>query len=642
MRPLIRVALGALAAACSAPAEPATEPPVLAALAPTIALPGTALLLTGHGFLAPPWGLTRLELRGSGAQGEVALSLPVQVRDERSARVVLDAAQHEALGGEGEFSGVAWVVVDEGGAGRGVSQEMPVQLALRRTLVPTLASMTDAPAIFVNDDLALAGTGLLLGGEEGQSVALVAGCVRRGSGCEPVAPLELPVRVDPRADDGRSRGSFRFVPALAGIRPGTFTGTVLLRNRHGGGAVHDSAPVAVTYRLSPPAVLNVAPRGASLGQRLVIGGGGFVAGDGEGQTRLRITGQYAAGGGAPRELSLELLPEFASGRRVYYALNEDDALGRMADLRNGTGLFTGRVTPLVEFRGERTSGTPASVELSLRPVRQVVVLDFTAGYVRALALFGLGAMDRWIRQRVLAAIERDYATINLEVRDEVPHDWAQYASVEISGADPNGIGLLGYDNSPGKDRGNQRLYDRIGGVNATTQEDGFPGYGGVFVESLLVFSTDPHGHARREPIADPLFDAIFDPFRPERGGLPVRARDFADGPFAPLASGEGCPARTRREQIRCAVWALGSLIGTTVSHELGHSLGLADPDGDRFHNPGDRPERLMDAGGARPFRERAEVAGASPGRFCSDEYRYLRRILPTDEPDDPVPRPPCD
>ena len=81
-----------------------------------------------------------------------------------------------------------------------------------------------------------------------------------------------------------------------------------------------------------------------------------------------------------------------------------------------------------------------------------------------------------------------YAGINVEFRTEPPLDFAQYAEVDIGGPDPNGLGLLGYDNTPGKDVGNSRLYDRIGGVNAATQGDGFPGYGGVFSDNFLGFS----------------------------------------------------------------------------------------------------------------------------------------------------------
>ncbi len=50
----------------------------------------------------------------------------------------------------------------------------------------------------------------------------------------------------------------------------------------------------------------------------------------------------------------------------------------------------------------------------------------------------------------------------------------------------------------------------------------------------------------------------------------------------------------------------------------------------------------MDAGGARPFDERAELEGQGPAVFCDGEYVYLKRILPLDPPQDPsVDRPPC-
>jgi hypothetical protein len=86
---------------------------------------------------------------------------------------------------------------------------------------------------------------------------------------------------------------------------------------------------------------------------------------------------------------------------------------------------------------------------------------------------------------------------------------------------------------------------------------------------------------------------------------------------------------------------LGSLIGTTMTHEVGHSLGLADPYGSEFHNVGDGVNRLMDAGAFRTFNERAEINGEGPAVFCDEDYQYLRKVLPTSL-EDPLPvRPPC-
>jgi hypothetical protein len=284
-------------------------------------------------------------------------------------------------------------------------------------------------------------------------------------------------------------------------------------------------------------------------------------------------------------------------------------------------------------------GDATPLQFRLLPVRQVVHVVFLPSYVESLRLFGLRAVDQRIRARVLEVVARDYATLNLEVRDEAPGDFALFALVEIGGPDLNGLGLLGYDNTPGKDTENQRLYDRIGGLNAQTQQDGYPGYGGVFIESLFGYSEHPGGIA--EPlVGDARFDALFDPFRPDVGGNPVVAEDLATG-VPVLGNGDDCPTPgdDRGQHIACAVWALGSMIGTTVSHEIGHSLGLADPYGPLFHDAGEEPNRLMDAD--RPFGERAEIQGEGPSRFCTDEYLYLRAILPSTEPEDATARPGC-
>ena len=69
--------------------------------------------------------------------------------------------------------------------------------------------------------------------------------------------------------------------------------------------------------------------------------------------------------------------------------------------------------------------------------------------------------------------------------------------------------------------------------------------------------------------------------------------------------------------------------------------GLANPNADGFHDNGDQPNRLMDAGGDRPFLERSELLGFGPAKFCDEEYLYLRSILPTDLPADTSSRPTC-
>jgi len=212
--------------------------------------------------------------------------------------------------------------------------------------------------------------------------------------------------------------------------------------------------------------------------------------------------------------------------------------------------------------------------------------------------------------------------------------------VDVTGFDPNGLSLMGYDNTPGKDVGNDRLYDRIGGVHAETQEDGYPGYGGIFVDSFFAFSQHPPPGVEPSPGASELFDAIFDPVRPDKGQPATEAE--ARG-FERLNRGDNCPAPSgdRSGQLRCAVFVLGNILGGTMAHEIAHSLGLADPEGSLFHNSADRPNHLMDPGNARPFEERANLMGQGPEIFCAENYTYLRKILPSPEDDPMRNRSPC-
>jgi hypothetical protein len=319
-------------------------------------------------------------------------------------------------------------------------------------------------------------------------------------------------------------------------------------------------------------------------------------------------------------------------------VNEEDGLASAVNIRNEPGLFEGLVTPVISYNGTEVEGSTSPLGFRLEPVKQVVWVNFTPAYKEALRDFGLRAVDGRIRARALDVIRRDFASLNVEIREEPPADYALFAQVDIGGRDPNGLGLLGYDNTPGKDTDNRRLYDRIGGTNAQTQEDGFPGYGGVFIQSLFGYSEHPGELA--EPVRPTThFDLLFDPFRPDAGGRPVLASDLSSS--LPTAAPESCPEQTgeRPEQIACAIHALGTLVGGTISHELGHSLGLADPYGPSIHNEGNQADRLMDAD--RPFEERAEIQGEGPSRFCQEEYDYLRQILPSAEPYDLTSRPPC-
>jgi hypothetical protein len=641
-----RVALMALAllAACEEvtgrPRDTALVDLALRDVAPDKVLPGTVITIRGDAFVDTPWGASQLRLRGRVDGDPIDVRLTARYVDERRLEVDVDDEGFELLGGDdGRFEGSAVIEVRSAVDGfTYVSRPVEAGFDLRRFLRPQVDHIQDGGVIFPNEPLQFVGDNLLLRGE-GVSVAHFEGCFAREgqTDCAPIDPIDVPIVS--AQEFARHEGSFAFVPRIAGIEPGRFEGTVTVKNEHETGIVHETATIPCQYDLERPIIFSSPTVEASLGQFIMIAGAGFVGG-GEGDTLLLFDGQFTPDAGdIPIPLEVVLLPEFVDGRTVRYVVNEDDIIGQMFDVRYETGVFSGTLTPQTEYAGAAVAGAADPFEFRLTPVKQVVWLNFLPGYRESLRHFGLRAVDHRIRERVVQVIERDFATVNLEVRTERPDDFALYSQVDIAGPDPNGLGLLGYDNTQGKDVENQRLYDRIGGVNALTQEDGYPGYGGVFIESLFGYSEDPKELTQATRYSPP-FDLMFDPFRSDRGGTPVMAADLTED-VPKLTSGQGCPSvsEERRHQISCAVWTLGNLVGTTVSHEIGHSLGLADPYGPFFHNTGNAPDRLMDSD--RPFEERAEIDGAGPSRFCDEEYDYLRAILPRSEPYDPMPRPPC-
>jgi len=619
--------------------DPGLEGLAVTQLAPTSLVPGTRLIVTGASFVAEPWGQATLHLEGRAGERAIDATWPATFVDYTTLTVAIDAGRLAALGGDGGFHGTATVeVVSATDHQTYRAAPLAVDLALHTRLAPSATGIVAGGVIFINDALEVGGDGFLLGGDEGTTVAQVAGCFTRdtGGGCQPVPAIELPLT--PRGS--RTTGSFAFSPRVAGIRPGAFTGTITLVNQQPGADAASAAPLDVAYQLVSPQVFSVDPPAASLGQYVFVHGGGFVGGEPGAATELELTGSFTRTGAAPAAMALTLIPELINGRLVRYVISSDDELGRSLDLRTETGAFAGTMSPVVSYGGDRVRGPATQVAFAIAPIKQVVYLAFQPSYVEELRDFGLRAVDRQLRERVVAACREVYRGVNLEVRLEPPTDFAQFETVELVGVDPNDQGLFGYDNSPGKDSGNLRLYDRIGGVNALTQEDGSPGYGGVFLRSLMAFSQHPGSFARPASSADPAFDQVFDPLRPDRGGEPVSSADLAGG-LSPLTDGAGCPGGDRAHQIRCAIFVLGNLIGGTLAHEVGHSLGLANPYQDGFHDRGDAPNRLMDAGDARPFLERASLAGQGPGVFCDEEYAYLRIILATPEPAYQIARPRC-
>ncbi len=639
---LALAAAGLVACASSETPDVGLESLALASVEPGVVITGTTLAIGGDSFVAAEWGASTLRLRGQSGGRSVDVALPADFVDYDHMTAQVDADIITALGATGQvtrFSGEAVMEVVSAVDGQTyASAPLALTLDVAAELTPEIASVQSGGVLFVNDAVLVTGRGMLLGGNEGDTVARVSGCFRvsGGTACTPVT--EEVIALQPAAPFSRDEATFRFVPGIAGIREGLFMGQVVIENRHAGGNTIAAAPVAVSYDLVSAEIFQVTPPVASLGQYVIIDGGGFVGGEAGASTEVRLVGTFTPTGqtqGAP--VDLLLIPEFETGNRVRYVISPSDALGMAIDLRTVTGTFSGTIQPTVRYQGDTVVGPTRTVTLGIAPVKQVVFIDFRPSYVESLRKFGLRAVDQAIRARVLAVVGHAFRTVNLELRTEPPTDFALFSIVEIHGPDPNNQGLFGYDNSPGKDVNNIRLHDRLGGVNAATQQDGYPGYGGVFIESLMGFSLHP-ASGESLPSADQLFDDLFDPFRPDRGEIIV-SKDLAGG--LPPIEGASCPASDRRARIGCAVWSMGALIGTTLAHEIGHSLGLANPFGDGFHNFGDEPNRLMDGGADRPLAERAILQGQGPADFCEDEYAYLRQILPSAQPADTAPRPRC-
>ncbi len=611
------------------------------AVAPSTIIPGTKLVVSGASFVDDQWGTATLKLAGQVGGQSVDVSWPATFVDFSTLTIAIDNPKLDSVGGAGEFKGTATVeIVATSNKAAYDSQPLAVDLTFAQTLTPDVTGLTDG-VHFVNDDIAVDGDGFLLGGDEGTTVARVTGCFQPDAGgpCAPVASQDIPLVPVMMS---RQHGTFPFSPKIAGIQPGTFTGKVTLVDQQPNLPEVAADPVDVGFTLVTAQVFSVDPPAASLGQYVFVHGGGFVGGDAGSLTQLELQGSFTKTGGSPVQVDMTLIPEFVEGTLVRYVMNTDDTLGHALDLRNDTGSFTGTITPIISYGSDTVRGISTQAQLGIASVKQVVYLNFETSYVEGLRDFGMRAVNDKIRDRILVVCKLAYLGVNMDFRTDPVTDFALFSNVDLVGIDPNDMGLFGYDNSPGKDNGNLRLYDELGGVNAQTQQDGFPGYGGVFVRSLMGFSQHPVEGEMTTDGADPMFDTLFDPFRDDQGGTPITSVDLV-GDVPVLGPGDGvkCPGTDRKGQVACAIFVMGNLVGGTLAHEIGHSLGLANPYQDAFHDAGDQPNRLMDAGGDRPFLERAELGGQGPGVFCDDEYTYLRMVLPSTDPANPVARPGC-
>jgi hypothetical protein len=611
----VRAALFALLLAACAP--PVEEPPglpqprIASADAPSPILAGTLIRVTGTSF-DRLGGAPVLEV--ASAAGTVTLSSVLHDAPDELL-FALDATSFARLVPGGAPSATLDVELVVEGAGLRTDPFLATW-ELARDLPLALGEGLRGD-VHWNDVVVLDGEGFVAAGE-GTLEAHVVGTFTPSPGAPIAVDARVPLSLVDRTS--RTRAVIVLGTELGRNTLGRLEGTIAIESTLLGGAPRITPTEAVSLRFLGPELYAFDPASAAPGQTVRLRGAGFLGGR-SGATLIRVEGTFTPDGGVARPFSEELVPELESGSTLRLTLDtrvEGERL--VAELFDAArGALEAVATPITIAGTDELTGVPVPFRFVLEGPRQVVWLRFLPGYYDSLARFGLLAAASRIEDGIIARVEAIYAGYRVELRTEEPSDFDvnHHAIVEIGGPDPNGNGLFGYDNSPGKDVGNLRLFDRIGGLNAMTQMDGAPGYGGVFVQSLLWWSAHPELPGERppsSPAADPLFDAIFDPVR----RTPVTLAE---------TRGEGEPARVAA--VERAIRALAAIIGETTAHELGHSFGLAQPYGERnvFHNDADGEGCLMDRGGDRPLAERAEEPDAAVTTLCYDEPAYLAEIL---------------
>ena len=608
---LIALALAACGPPTAFPDGGSERPIILEVTISEPAVEGSELTVRGLG----------LDLLGDRPQLSVDQDGPIGVLDGQVAE-----------NGELRFS-LAAIVTDRLGPGRhevdlvatGQGIESEPFRAEFRIVTDLPVDLFDAPSgeQHRNDLAVLSGNGFI-SESEGEIVAHFVGTYTRDSGGA-TADVDARLPVTPVERGDRERGVIVLSTQIGGQQPGTFDGTVTLESTLRTGQTSRSLAVASNMHFNPPELFSLEPLQASLGQLLTVRGVGFLGGsDRPGEaTVLDVVGEFTPVNGTPEPFEESIVLSYISGQELTFSIDTMIEDARIVSVLFGhaRGRFAGTATPVTLMTGEPSlAGQTIPFGFELGAVRQVVHVRFLQGFYGSLVRFGLSSAAPEIEARVEERMRGIFEGFNVDLRfGAAPTDFAvtSYSVVEIGGPDPNGIGLFGYDNTPGKDRFNVRLHDQIGGTNAETQADRAPGYGGVFVESFLYWSEHPELPGDRPlgaPDPQPVFDETFDPVRAQPA---TRAEAMGNGDAA------------RNAAVRTAVNALGSIIGETTSHEIGHSLGMAQPYGSPtiYHNDFDGDGCIMDSGGDRPLGERMALPGFATTQWCYDHPEYLREIL---------------
>lgn len=550
-------------------------------------LPGGYFAIRGSGFLEGATFEVQLDLLGTQYLLESRLS-PTEGLEARWP-VNLGTSLQQGL-----YTGTLTVKVKLLEAEGSAQTSWTANLAQR--LAPQLSTLS--PWSAPNSARPVAAARMLKEGE-GETILILDGVLTTTSSARTinVRTLLQKINVD------RSAAQWIADPREWGIYPGSFEGNARLMNRsHVGEDEGPVIPVLLSYRT--PQITGPLHASLSRGQLLPLTGWGFLGGEERGFTLLSFNGTFEPYNTLHEPIAwsdLTLETSWVSGDELSLILSptlDEDCEG--PELGAEAGILSGSITPSIILGEEIVEGEPVAFELEVRPTKQVVFLSFLPAFIDSLRLFGLRNVSGRVVDEIIRVVERDYEGINLEVRREPPLDFELFSIVEIGGPDPNAQDLFGLDNTTGLDLCNQRLNDYLAGRNA----DSGGTFGGIFVESFLNLSPKKGDN----PLADPLFDQIFDPVM----STPARIDETGE----------------RAEQIDRAIKALGNLIGNTLSHEIGHSLGLPMyPGCGQYHNaPGEL--QIMDCGRDRPFVERVGLDPRGFAQWTTENRQYLERILP--------------
>ena len=499
------------------------------------------------------------------------------------------------------------------------------KFTFRRDVAPQVSSV-DVGEVHVNEAVSVRGAGFLRP-QEGETVAVIRqGTLERPDG----STTDLTGERVPLSWAGqRDRADLRLDPGVFGVRRSSFEAVLKFENvRSDSRTISGEGTVEISGAFQQTYIAKLAPSAGSRGQKIAVRGRGFVPSDEENGygMLLRYEGKFIpsdedrkvrdyTGAKAIERIPYRVVAEDEIAQNIWYSVEDRQLRG----LGSTPGVFDGEITPILFDESGEQEGLGWQGEFRVLPTKQVVYLKYLPSFSKALEKYGLRNVERAIRDRVLEVMRRDYAGYHLEVREEKPDDFIDYATVELGGPDPTGTRAFGYDNSfndVAKDTGNLFLADYLGGVNADAAEEFNNPYGGIFIESFTFFSPTLN---ENNSYASEKFDEILRPFMPELGGTPVRGTEWPDG--------------SRTDAIERAIHMAGSVIGNTVTHEVGHSLGMTFVNGDFvrpqnvFHNelPG---EYIMDPGSERPFAERAELPGAGRAHFNALNKEYLDKVLP--------------